>query len=224
MITTYNKVVSTSYNLSEAGAHLTITYEVSGNGQICINQNLKATTPGQWAEGLFRYGMQLVMPRQYDRLCFYGKGPGESYFDRNAAQTIAVYRQSVDSQYYPYVRPQETGNKTELRWWKVINKGGAGLCFHSDKAFSASALNRLMSDLDDGPDKYIHQSHGGCVNIRPHTSVQIDALQQGLGGIDSWKSRPKDEYMMKHGDYNFTFVITPILSDNYKGSYKRINL
>lgn len=59
-----NKVVSTSYNLSEAGAHLTITYEVSGNGQICINQNLKATTPGQWAEGLFRYGMQLVMPRQ----------------------------------------------------------------------------------------------------------------------------------------------------------------
>ena len=91
-------------------------------------------------------------------------------------------------------------------------------------SFSASALNRLMSDLDDGPDKYIHQSHGGCVNIRPHTSVQIDALQQGLGGIDSWKSRPKDEYMMKHGDYNFTFVITPILSDNYKGSYKRINL
>ncbi|WP_455585007.1 glycoside hydrolase family 2 TIM barrel-domain containing protein [Bacteroides sp.] len=219
-----NKVISTLYNLPEIGARLTITYEISGSGQVCIHQNLKATTPGKSVEGLFRYGMQLVMPRQYDRVCYYGKGPGESYIDRNAAQTIGVYRQSVDSQYYPYVRPQETGNKTELRWWKVVNEGGAGLCFHSDKAFSASALNRLMSDLDDGVNKYIHQNHGGTVDRRPFTSVQIDAQQQGLGGIDSWKSRPRDEYMMKYGDYSFTFVITPMLSDNYKGSYKKVDL
>ena len=70
----------------------------------------------------------------------------------------------------------------------------------------------------------LQKNEGTLFGHPPHTSVQIDALQQGLGGIDSWKSRPKDEYMMKHGDYNFTFVITPILSDNYKGSYKRINL
>lgn len=164
------------------------------------------------------------MPGQFSTLCYYGNGPEESYVDRNSSQTIGVYRQSVNSQYYPYIRPQETGNKTALRWWKVVNDGGMGLCFHSDREFAASALNRLCDDLDDGADKYIRQSHGNLVGPRELTAVNIDGAQQGLGCIDSWKSEPRPQYMLEAGDYEFRFVVTPMRSDNFRGTYKKVDI
>ena len=217
--------IEASYTMENiAGPLLHLTYDISSSGQIRVNQRLQRASSSDSIPGFFRYGMQTVMPGQFSTIRYYGKGPGESYMDRNAAQTIGVYNQSVSSQYYPYVRPQETGNKTALRWWKVVNDGGMGLCFHSDREFSASALDRLTDDMDDGADKYIHQSHGNSVNPRPLTSVQIDGAQQGLGCIDSWKSEPRPQYMLHHDNYDFTFVITPILSDNQNGSCKNADI
>ncbi len=217
--------IEASYTMENlAGPLLHLTYDISSSGQIRVNQRLQRASSSDSIPGFFRYGMQTVMPGQFSTIRYYGKGPGESYMDRNAAQTIGVYNQSVSSQYYPYVRPQETGNKTALRWWKVVNDGGMGLCFHSDREFSASALDRLTGDMDDGADKYIHQSHGNSVNPRPLTSVQIDGAQQGLGCIDSWKSEPRPQYMLHHDNYDFTFVITPILSDNQNGSCKNADI
>ena len=219
------RIVEASYALgSISGARLQLTYHISGAGQIRINQRLSHTHPTDSVPGFFRYGMQTAMPQQFSTICYYGKGPDESYLDRNAAQLIDIYRQSVASQYYPYVRPQETGNKTALRWWKVVNDGGCGLCFHSDREFSASALDRRIESMDDGNNKYIHQSHGNSVRPEAVTSVQIDGAQQGLGCIDSWKSEPRPQYMLNAGEYEFTFVITPLRSDNYQGTYKRVNI
>lgn len=219
------RTVVATYSMEKIpGVQLDITYDIAASGQMRVNQHLRPTAATDSLPGFFRYGMQAVMPAQFSTICYYGKGPGESYMDRNAAQLIGVYRQSVSEQYYPYVRPQETGNKTGLRWWKVVNDGGCGLCFHSDREFSASALDRLTDSMDDGYDKYIHQSHGNSVRPDALTSVQIDGAQQGLGCIDSWKSEPRPQYMLHPGEYDFTFIITPLRSDNYKGTYKKTNI
>ncbi len=219
------RVIRAEYSLTEIpGMKLTITYHISGEGQMRVCQQLAQTDKSAAVPGFFRYGMKTVMPKQFSTICYYGKGPGESYPDRDASQTIGIYRQSVADQYYPYVRPQETGNKTALRWWKVVNDGGCGLCFHSDREFSASALDRLPETLDDGDDKYIHQSHGNSVGPQGLTAVQISSAQQGLGCIDSWKSEPQAQYMLNPGDYEFTFVVTPMRSDNYQGSHKNAKI
>ena len=206
------------------GVGLTMVYEISPSGEMRVSQSLTPSDKSGRIPGFFRFGMNMVMPGQFSTVCYYGKGPGESYVDRNSSQIIGVYRQSVASQYYPYVRPQETGNRTALRWWKVVDDGGLGLCFHSDREFSASALDRLTADIDDGDDKYIHQSHGSLVEARRLTSVNIDGAQQGLGCIDSWKSEPRPQYMLPGGSYEFTFVVTPMRSDNFRGSYKNADI
>lgn len=206
------------------GVALTMVYDISPSGEMRVSQSLKASAASGRIPGFFRFGMNLVMPGQFSTLCYYGNGPEESYVDRNSSQTIGVYRQRVNSQYYPYIRPQETGNKTALRWWKVVNDGGMGLCFHSDREFAASALNRLCDDLDDGADKYIRQSHGNLVGTRELTAVNIDGAQQGLGCIDSWKSEPRPQYMLEAGDYEFRFVVTPMRSDNFRGTYKKVDI
>lgn len=220
-----NRLITAEYTIGGIdGASMSIVYEIAGSGQIKISQKLTAGESRDSIPGFFRYGMAMCMPHRFANVCYYGKGPGESYVDRNSAQTIGVFRQSVGSMYYPYVRPQETGNRTELRWWKVVDDGGFGLCFHSDSAFSASALDRLPSDLDDGRDKYIRQSHGGAVGPRRLTSVTLDKAQQGLGCIDSWRSEPRRRYMLDYDDYEFTFVITPMLADNRLGSWRKTNI
>lgn len=220
-----NRLVTATYALDRiAGASMTITYEIAGTGQVRVRQKLVAGQGPDSIPGFFRYGMTMAMPHRFANVCYYGKGPGESYVDRDAAQTIGIFRQTVSSMYYPYVRPQETGNRTALRWWKVVDDGGFGLCFHSDSAFSASALDRLPSDLDDGWDKYVRQSHGSAVPPRRLTSLSLDKVQQGLGCIDSWRSEPRRRYMLDYGDYEFTLVITPMLADNRHGSWRMTNI
>ncbi|MDE7443203.1 MAG: DUF4981 domain-containing protein, partial [Muribaculaceae bacterium] len=190
------RIILTRYSMNGLpGMQLSIAYNISGTGQMRVEQKLTQADTSADIPGFFRFGMKTVMPRRFSTICYYGKGPSESYLDRNASQLLGIYRQSVSQQYYPYIRPQETGNKTSLRWWKVTDDGGCGLCFHSDREFSASALDRMPMTLDDGPDKYIHQSHGNSVEPLHLTAVNIDGVQQGLGCIDSWKSEPRQQYM-----------------------------
>ena len=102
---------------------------------------------------MFRFGMQLPMPKCYDRIQYYGRGPIENYSDRNHSTALGKYRQTVDEQFYPYIRPQETGTKTDIRWWKLTTIQGDGLEFISDQPFSASALHYTIESLDDGVSK-----------------------------------------------------------------------
>ena len=121
---------------------------------------------------LFRFGMQLVMPGRFDRIDYYGRGPVENYDDRNESQRLGRYRQLVKDQYYPYIRPQESGTKSDIRWWKLTDIDGRGLAIRSDVPFSASALNYLPEDLDDGWDK--DQRHSGELKPRGLTTLSFD--------------------------------------------------
>ncbi len=205
-----NIVVNTEFSLPKLFATLTIDYTINPAGEIAVSQKMTVDTTKEKMPHLYRFGMELTMPQIYDNLTFYGNGPFENYIDRNHASKISLYNQKVDDQYYPYIRPQESGNHTELRWMKVTSLAGNGIEFKSDKAFEGSALNYLTKDLDSGVDKSVH-AHSGELVKRELTNIHIDSRQMGLGCIDSWGTWPLDEYQMPYGDYSLNFVIKPVV-------------
>ncbi|MFI3294941.1 MAG: glycoside hydrolase family 2 TIM barrel-domain containing protein [Rikenellaceae bacterium] len=202
-----NIVVSSSYKLPELFATLDITYTINPQGEVAVDQRLTTEKGKERMPYLFRFGMVMAMPGIYDEVKFYGRGPIENYIDRKESQPIGYYQQSVDDQYYPYIRPQESGTKSDLRWFKVLSPAGNGLEFYSNKPFSASALPYLTEDLDDGTQK--DHRHSGELVKRDLTNIHIDGMQMGLGCEDSWGAVPRPEYRMPYGDYDFQFVIRP---------------
>jgi hypothetical protein len=155
--------------------------------------------------------LQLQMPKEFDAICYYGRGPVENYIDRNSSEFIGVYENKVSNEYFPYIRPQESGNHTDVRWFRVVNAEGNGLEFYSNAPMEASALKYLTEDLDDGAvkDKKFGR-HSGDLVERPQTQVHIQQRQMGLGCVNSWGAWPRKEYLMEYKDYDFTFAIRPV--------------
>lgn len=203
-----NVLVTVNYELPALSANLKMTYEVNYQGEIRICEAMTVDKSKDKMPHLFRYGMQMVMPGSFDRIDYYGRGPVENYIDRNYSQHLGRYQQLVKDQYYPYVRPQESGNKTDIRWWKLTDIDGRGLLIRSDVPFSASALNYLPEDLDDGLAK--DQRHSGELKPRNTTTLSFDLKQMGLGCRDSWGAWPWQQYLMPYNDYTFQVVITPV--------------
>ena len=200
--------VTALYKLPELSATLEMRYEMNGAGQLSVTEKLTADPARKDIPDMFRFGMQLVMPEHFARIVYYGRGPGENYADRKSSTFMGCYRQLVSEQFYPYVRPQETGSKSDVRWWKVTDADGRGVMFTSAKPFFATALHYLTGDLDDGEVK--HQRHSGELHERDLTCVSLDGYQMGLGCVDSWGALPRPEYRLPYGDYSFTVVMTPV--------------
>ena len=202
--------VTAQFDMPDVKATLTMTYTLTAVGEVVVRQQLTAAKEAKISQ-LPRYGMQLQMPKQYDEVTYYGRGPVENYSDRNSSEFIGIYNNKVADEYYPYVRPQESGNHTDVRWFRVQDKQGRGLEFYSNAPMEASALNFLTEDLDDGlsKDKKIDR-HSGDLVERPLTQVHIQQRQMGLGCVNSWGAWPRQEYMLPYQDYDFTFVIKPL--------------
>ena len=202
--------VEAKFEMADVKAELKMTYTLSEDGEIIVRQQLKTDKEAKVSQ-MFRYGMQLQMPKKFDGVKYYGRGPIENYCDRNSSEFIGVYNNKVADEYFNYVRPQESGNHTDIRWFRVIDKDGKGLEFYSNAPMEASALNYLMSDLDDGPmkDKKVGH-HSGDLIERPLTQVHIQQRQMGLGCVNSWGAWPRPEYLVPYQDYDFTFVIKPV--------------
>ena len=202
--------VKAKFEMPDVKATLTMTYTLTADGEVIVRQQLTADKEAK-VPNLFRYGMQLQMPRQYDEVEYYGRGPVENYIDRNSSEFIGLYNNKVKDEYFPYVRPQESGNHTDVRWFRVKNASGKGLEFYSNAPMEASALDYLLADLDDGPnkDKKIGH-HSGDLIERPLTQVHIQQRQMGLGCVNSWGAWPRQEYLLPYKDYDFTFVIKPL--------------
>lgn len=202
-------VVSAEYEMPSvsAGTKLQLTYEINNRGAVKVNQKLVAKK-GAKVSNIFRFGMQMVMPKSFENISYYGRGPVENYIDRKWATELGVYNQTVTDQFYAYIRPQENGNKTDIRWWKQLNEAGRGLQFVAEAPFSASALHYTIESLDSGWEK--KQEHSNEVEPADLTNFLIDKVQMGLGCIDSWGAIPREEYMLPYGDYEFTFIMQPI--------------
>lgn len=204
------KQVVVKYDMPTVEAQLVMTYTLTNKGELIVNEAMTVNKDAKHKPELMRFGMQVVMPKEYDQICFYGKGPGENYIDRNNGDRLGVYESAVADQYWGYVRPQESGNKTQVRYWKVMNEYGKGLEFYGIAPMECSSLNFLTEDLDDGPNKNAHQSHSGDLTPRDFTVVKVAARQLGMGCVNSWGAWPREEYRMPYQDYNFTYVIRPL--------------
>ncbi len=199
--------VTASYTLVEPNATLTMTYTINNVGEVKLTQSMVADKSKE-VPNMYRFGVKMQMPQSYDNIEFYGRGPVENYSDRKNSAHIGHYQQKVEDQYYPYIRPQESGTKSDLRWWRVLNVSGSGLEFVSDAPFSASALDYTIESLDDGMDK--DQRHSQQVEKSKSTNVSVDKVQMGLGCVNSWSALPLPEYMVPYDDYTFNMIIKPV--------------
>ena len=156
-----------TFELPAVKATLKLTYTLTAEGEVIIRQQLDADDEAKVAP-MFRYGMQLQMPQAYNSVKYYGRGPVENYCDRHDSEFLGVYEAKVADEYFPYVRPQESGNHTDVRWFRVLDAEGKGLEFYAGAPIEVSALNYLTEDLDDGPvkDKVIGR-HSGDLVERP---------------------------------------------------------
>ena len=200
-------VVEAAYDMPTVSAKLNLTYVINNEGAIKVTQKLTADKNAKVAN-MFRFGMQMPMPRSFETVEYYGRGPVENYNDRNHCTDLGIYRQSVDDQFYSYIRPQENGNKTDIRWWKMLSPSGSGIKVVSAAPFSASALHYTIESLDEGWNK--QNWHSPEVEEADLTNFCIDKVQTGLGCEDSWGRIARPEYQVPYGDYEFTFILSPM--------------
>ncbi len=199
--------VNASYNLPEVFAKLNVKYTINSNGEMLVNQNIIANDTANIAM-LPRFGMNWILPQGFETIEYYGRGPNENYQDRFSNTPVGIYKQTVKEQFYPYMRPQETGNKTGIRWFKITNAQGKGILIQSESLLSMSALHFYDDDLDDGDKKA--QRHSGELEQRKQTQLHIDYKQMGLGGINSWGSLPLEQYRLPYKNYSYSFKVSPL--------------
>lgn len=200
-------VVCTEYEIRSVHAKLYLTYTINNEGAVKVNQRMAAAQDVAVPD-MFRFGMQMVMPESFEKISYYGRGPIENYIDRKHSTDLGIYNQTVTEQFYAYIRPQENGTKTDIRWWKLFNDEGKGLQFVAAEPFSASALHYTIESLDDGVQK--DQRHSNEVSPSDLTNFLIDKVQQGLACENSWGAIPRPEYRVPYANYEFTFIMTPV--------------
>ncbi len=188
--------------LPTVSARYTTMYTVLGSGDVIVENRFEPLGQNS-IPNMFRFGMTLVAPPELSRVEWYGRGPGESYWDRNGAALVGRYAGTVSEQYFPYVRPQESGNKTDIRWLALTDGRGTGLLFVGDTLLSMSALHYSMADLDPGLEKT--QTHSAELVARPEVYVNVDHRQMGVGGIDSWGALPLAKYSLPYAPYRYRF-------------------
>lgn len=200
--------VEANYDMPAVKSQLVMTYLVYETGEIGVEQKLK-TTHGATVEPMLRFGVALQLPDNMDRSTFYGRGPIENYVDRKQSQLIGLYTLTADQQYYPYIRPQETGTKTDMRWWQQTDGSGFGLRVEAiGEWFNASAIHYSIASLDEGNEK--HQRHSTQVKKDAVTWLYLDNAHYGIGGINSWGALPLKPYRLRYEDMTFKFSLMPI--------------
>ena len=202
-----NAVVKAVYDMPDVKATLTITYTIAPDGTMGVEQTMDATE-GEKVSDMFRFGMLMQLPFQMDNSTFYGRGPIENYIDRKGSQNVGIYSQTAEEQFFPYIRPQETGTKSDIRWWQQTDKAGKGFRITSGNFFSASALHYSIDDLDEGEEK--EQRHSYEVPLSKYTELCIDKEQFGVGGENSWGAWPLPQHRLGYADKTFSFVISPV--------------
>jgi beta-galactosidase len=194
------------YTLQAVGIPYQITYNILNNGAVMITSSIDFLNKD--LPELPRFGMRLNVPKDYENINFYGRGPWENYSDRNTASFIGVYQQKASDQFvYNYIRPQENGYKTDIRWLKLYNKQNVGVTISGVQPLCFSALPYLAEDLDPGNTK--KQQHPSDLNERDFISVHIDLAQRGVGGDNSWGALPHQKYLLNNNKYSYSFIIEP---------------
>ena len=211
-------VVDVVYDAICEAAEVRMQYEIYSDGSIVIVESLSDAGKLSEAPILPRFGITFAMNGTYSNFEYFGPGPHENYSDRSSSALMGHYVQRVEDQYhYGYVRPQESGTRTQIKWMRVLDDNGTGFEIRSDVKFSASALPFSWKEMDvrmlgDNQAHSLELKSKAYENQRSlgKTWINVDLMQMGLGCVNSWGAWPRDEYRIKAQPYEFRFVLTPV--------------
>lgn len=206
----YDKVhrgVFAKYQIENTGCSLDISYIIDNENKLLVNMNM--ISEGKQEFGYMpRFGMIMQVPYEMSNITYYGRGPIENYPDRKNSQLIGIYNSNADKEFFPYIRPQETGTKSDVRELTVYDNKNNGLTFIPLKGTMLTGiLHYDIDNLDGGLNKY--QAHSYQVPLSKFTNITLDADMMGVGGINSWGEWPLKEYMLPIKNRNFAFWIIP---------------
>ncbi len=195
-------------NMQDVNCGLKTVYTVYGDGTLGVTETLMPHADAYIPE-MMRFGTSIALPKQYDNFRWYGRGPWENYSDRKHSSFVGIYEGKVADQYFPYIRPQESGNKTDVRWAELTDKDGFGIRVTGEGLLNVSALDVTPESLDPGTDKHnMHQSD--VWPDRWNVYLNVDYAQRGLGGDNSWGAAPHRPYILTPSDYSYTYFLTPV--------------
>ncbi|MGQ1889291.1 glycoside hydrolase family 2 TIM barrel-domain containing protein [Thermophagus sp. OGC60D27] len=211
-------LVNVVWNLPAVNSLFYTSYIIHGDGSVTLKNRLSASTTEK--SDIPRVGMVLLLPREFDQLTWFGRGPWENYVDRKASAFVGLYKSSVSNQLEPYERPQENGNKTDVRWAALTNRKGIGLMAiskeHPKEGFEMTAMPYLTADFDAttgyeyGP-VHEEQKHIASVKERNLIRWNLDYGQRGVGGVNSWGAQPLEKYQLDpEKAYSYSFTLVPV--------------
>ncbi|GAF80364.1 unnamed protein product, partial [marine sediment metagenome] len=192
--------ISVEATLPAANSNYRSTYTFYGSGHVAVECSIDAADS---LPNLPRFGMQMQMPGEFNMMTWYGRGPHETYWDRKTGAAVGIYSGPVEEQIHQYVRPQENGNRTDVRWVALTNSDGIGLLAVGMPLLSVSAWPYTMRDLEEA--NHIHE-----LPRRDTITVNLDYKQMGVGGDNSWGARPHSQYTLPPKPYSYRFSLTPI--------------
>ncbi|WBL23877.1 glycoside hydrolase family 2 TIM barrel-domain containing protein [Zunongwangia sp. HRR-M8] len=200
--------VNTNFELDSVSSTLKITYKIYENGVIEVGNNFEFNGDPEKISSLPRFGNTMVIPLDYDKVEWYGRGPYENYWDRKTSAFVGIYQSTVEDLYVAYIRPQENGYRTDNRWVKLTDNEGNGIKFSGMPLVSFSALRNPTSDFDAGMEKA--QRHTNDIKPRDAIYLNIDYKQMGVGGDNSWGAKTWEKYQLKPKNYSYTYFLEPI--------------
>lgn len=202
-------VVKISHDLPSVSANHTSVFRIHSSGALQVENQLSLKEESD----LPRYGMRLTLPDSFSKVAYYGRGPHENYIDRKYAAHVGLHHGIIDSLYFPYIRPQENGYRTDTRWVELSDSAGNGLVIESHGTFGFSALPNPYEDYQ--PVIPTHKSFRHTIDVpeRDGVFLHIDYGQRGVAGDNSWGAKPHKGYMLNDHSYHYSFSIRPIRND-----------
>lgn len=199
--------VTCLFSLLNGDATWKQTYKVDGSGALEVSNEF-TKVKGDYPM-MFKVGNYLPLSADFTDINWYGRGPVENYWDRKAGYPVAQYSAKIADQYYSYVRPQESGNKTDVRWASVTRTDGSGIkIVYRGEYFNVSALPFAPEQLFAGMEKV--QAHSGELVPDGKVHLHIDHQQMGLGSINSWGALPMEAYRLPYKSYSYKYLIVPV--------------
>lgn len=200
------------YQLDSLQSTWQTLYTVMGNGMVKVDNEL--VTTGDEVSLIPRVGMKMHLPAALSQVAYFGRGPWENYSDRSASTFVGRYLTTVADMHVPYIRPQENGHRTDVRWLALSRTNGSGLLVVADSLIEFNASNNTVEDFDAGPNKDMNLRHANDINPRDLVELHIDYRMIGVAGDDSWGAMPHEPYLVRPSaeGHKYSFTLIPFTS------------